>query len=96
MPNTETVRVTYAGATITMTWNGAQASAPILVDGGSIGRQTADARHRTALAVALAAASCWPEVEWPEVPAAGHIDMETWAAGCEAWDDLEYATAEVA
>lgn len=82
---TETIKITFGGESVLMTWDGAEQSAPIKVDGAHINRQTADARHRTAAAVALAAAHVWPESEWPTVGAGGELTEAT-----EAWDELEY------
>lgn len=79
--STERVKITYGSDTIIMTWDGAQASAPILVDGIQYQYQTADARHKTGEAVRLAASIAWP-------------DVRDWSAGSEAWDDLEYETLE--
>ena len=88
---TTTIKITHGGETVTLTANLTEASAPLVVDGSEIGRQTADARHRTDLAVALAARAVWPESEWPGVPSTGSIG-DDWSEGCEAWDDLEYTT----
>jgi hypothetical protein len=70
------INITYGGETVTMTWDGANASAPILVDGETTPYQTADARHSTAKAVLCAAKVVWPEVAWAE--------------GTEEWDALSY------
>lgn len=44
-----------------ITFDGSQASAPILLDGGSTGFQTADARHRTEEAVRLVLSKAFDE-----------------------------------
>jgi hypothetical protein len=87
-----TVKIKYGSNTIVMSWDGAQASAPILVNGEPTQYQTADARHRTQLAVALACLVAWPDVEWPAVPSVGSIDLGHWAEDNEAWDDVSYET----
>lgn len=87
----ERIRITYGDETVTMEWDGAQASAPIYVDGEVTPYQTANARHRTDLAVALVARYVWPEAAWPHVPSTGLIG-EGWADDCAAWDDLAYTT----
>ena len=73
----ETIEITYGSDKVTMTWNGAEASAPIKLDGNATQYQTADARHRTAEAVRLMCRLAWPEVSWDE--------------GGEAWDEMSYA-----
>lgn len=78
--STENVTIKFGSDTVTMSWDGAQASAPILVDGEHTGYQTANARHRTAEAVRLAAGRVWPE--------------ESFAEGSDAWDALSYETQE--
>lgn len=83
------IKITYGTESVVMSWDGAQASAPILADGDSTPYQTADARHRTALAVALVCRTVWPEVEWPRVPLTGSVP-DDWSEGCEAWDDISY------
>lgn len=75
------IRITYCGETVIMSWDGSQASAPIVVDGQPTGRQTADARHRTAEAVRIAAAHVWPDQDWSD--------------GGEAWSDLAYSPGYV-
>lgn len=75
------VRIEYGGETVTMSWDGAQASAPITVDGESTPYQTADARHSTAQAVRLVARYTWPE-------------CGDFADGSEAWDGLSFETIE--
>lgn len=85
----ECVKIEFGGGEAIMEWDPAQASAPIYVDGVITQWQTASARHRTALAVALAAAVAWPDEEWPRVPPVGSVPDE-WCAGCDAWDDLSY------
>lgn len=70
--------IKFGSDTVTMSWDGAQASAPILVDGEPTGYQTADARHRTADAVRLAAGRVWPE--------------ENFEGASDAWAQLGYST----
>lgn len=77
---TTNVRITCGGETVTMTWDGAQASAPIKVDGVSTQYQTASARHLTGEAVRLVASHVWPESDF--------------ADGTEEWDALEYETVD--
>lgn len=84
-----TIKITYGGESVTLTCDLAQASAPLLVDGEPIGRQTADARHRAANAVLLAARATWPEAAWPAVPTLGDQAIEE----NEAWDELAYEAA---
>lgn len=86
MTNTATVEITYGDETILMTWEPAHASGQILVDGEPTPYQTADARHDTAKAVALACSYTWPEVEWPDVTG-GMQDTD-------AWDDMGYRTLD--
>lgn len=84
---TTTIRIEYGTDHVIMTWDGAQASAPIRVDGETTPYQTASARHRTDLAVALACRVAWPEATWPEVPATGSVgELEA----TEAWDEMSY------
>lgn len=80
--------ITYGDDSITMSWDGAQASAPILVDGTETQYRTADARHRTCRAVLLVARQTWPDAEWPTMPSGGAA-VDT-ADSTEAWDDLSY------
>lgn len=89
------VRITYLNNTVTMTWDGSDATAPILVDGVQTGRRTASARHRTPLAVAIACRHAWPEILWPEVPEVGAIP-DNWSSsdGGSAWDEVEYETLD--
>lgn len=89
----QTIKISYRGETIRLTCDLTDASAPLTVDGCETPYQTADARHRAALAVALACRHAWPEVEWPEVPATGPVDTSAWDA-CEAWAEMEYETIE--
>lgn len=84
----ETVKITYDGRTVRMQFNGAQASAPIKLDGVSTQYQTADARHRTDWAVLLIASHVWPDAEWPSCPRNGSDEIEA----NEAWDALAYET----
>lgn len=84
------ISITYDNETVILAANLAQASAPLEVDGVGIGQQTADARHRTDIAVALAARFSWPEGDWPEIPFGSIAD--DWAENSEAWDELEYET----
>lgn len=82
---TTTIKITYGGETVTLTANLVEASAALLVDGNPIGRQTADARHRTADAVRLACIATWPEA-----------GREAWDEGGEAWDAMAYEPADAA
>lgn len=77
------VKITYGGESITMSWDGSEASAPIKVDGESTPYQTADARHRADRAVRLAARLAWPD--------AGSFDE-----GSDEWDDLAYKVLDEA
>lgn len=87
----EKVKITYGSDTVMMEWDGSQASAPILLDGESTPYQTADARHRTDLAVALMCRYAWPESDWPHVPSTGSVAVN-WDDGSEAWDEIAYET----
>lgn len=87
---TTTVRITYAGETVTMTWDGAQASAPILVDGDATGYQTADARHRTGAAVRLACSRVWGKVY--ETREDAETDGHAADSHVTIWDYVEYET----
>ena len=74
-------------------WDGAQAAAPIIVDGEATRWQTADARHSLARAVRLVCADLWGPVYETEAnaKAAGRepgVDMIT------IWDDVEYGPSE--
>lgn len=84
----EKILITYGDSKITMEWDGAQASAPILIDGESTPYQTADARHSTGAAVRLAAEYAWGRVydTWEAARAAGHDDDSQ----IVVWDDLAY------
>ncbi len=84
----DTVTISYGGENVTMTWDGADATAPILVDGSDTGRQTSSARHRRPLAVAIACKFTWPEVAWPVVSASGLVDLDP----TDAWDEMSYWT----
>lgn len=86
-----TIKITYGSDTCTLTCDLAQASAPLVVDGRTTQYQTASARHRTQLAVALACSIVWPEADWPDVPSVGSIP-EDWSEGSEAWDAVAYDT----
>lgn len=85
-----TIEITYGGETITLTCDLAEASAPLVVDGSPISYQTADARHRLPLAVALAARATWPDSDWPGPW--GSSVPEDWCDHSEAWDALAYRT----
>lgn len=89
--STERVKITY-GETVIMEWDGAQASAPIRVDGVSIGYQTADARHRTADAVRLAASKVWGPVY--DTAEDAEADGRSASSEIVIWDDLEYETLD--
>lgn len=80
-----TVKIRYAGERVTLTWEPAQASAPIRVDGASTGYQTADARHGTRNAVQIACQYTWPEVF-------GTLSVGDDWDGVPAWDDVSYET----
>ena len=86
-----TIRVSFGSDsdTITVTCNLAEASAPICIDGEATQYQTASARHRADLAVALACRVTWPEADWPHVPATGSIPAD-FGEGNEAWDAMSY------
>ena len=84
----DTIKITYGGETVRLTCNLSEASAPLKVDGVTTQYQTADARHRTAFAVLLAASVAWPGVQWPDCPRFGGDDVQD----NEAWDELEYTT----
>lgn len=88
----DTIKITFGGETVTLTADLTESSSPLLVDGNHIGRQTADARHRTALAVVFAACAVWPEEQWPEIPAGGTIP-DGWGDDSDAWADLSYEAA---
>ena len=79
----ETIEIIYGSDKVIMQWDGAQASAPIKLDGQATQYQTADARHRTADAVRLAC-----RLAWPEVPS------DSWDEGGEAWDAMAYQVVE--
>lgn len=90
--STQQIEITY-GETVVMQWDGAQASAPILVDGDSTGYQTADARHRTEEAVRLVCAKMWGPIyaTAEDAEAAGRtlgVDQIV------IWDDVEYSTLD--
>ncbi len=87
-----TINMTYEGETATLTCDLSQASAPLVVNGQHTQYQTADARHRTIYAVALACRVVWPEADWP-LPAGGDVPWE-WGDDSEAWDALAYETIE--
>lgn len=89
-----TIKITYGNETAILTCNLADASAPLRVDGDATPYQTADARHRVSLAVALACRTVWPEVDWPVIPATGSVDPDAVLVG-EAWDEMVYETVEV-
>lgn len=55
------VKFTYGSTKGVITWNGADASAPILLDGDSTGYQTADASHRLETAVELVLSKAFGE-----------------------------------
>ena len=84
-----TIRVSFGSDTITVICDLAEASAPICIDGEATQYQTASARHRVDLAVALACRVAWPEIEWPSVPATGSIPAD-FGEGNEAWDAMSY------
>jgi hypothetical protein len=50
---TQNIKFTYGSTQGTLTWDGARAEAPILLDGDSTGFQTADANHRIESAFGL-------------------------------------------
>lgn len=76
---TTVVKITVGTETLTMEWDGTQASAPIILDGIETGYQTADARHRTEEAVRLALREyCKGEGDGVSVDS--------------LWDDVEYET----
>ena len=85
----QTITITYGDETATLTCDLADASAPLRVDGDATPYQTADARHRVSLAVALACRTVWPEADWPEVPLAGAVDPDEILVG-EVWDAMTY------
>jgi hypothetical protein len=87
---TTTIKIKYGSETVTLSCNLADASAPLVVDGEGTQYQTADARHRADLAVALACSVAWPDVAWPSVPAVGTVGA---LATTEAWDEMSYAKA---
>jgi hypothetical protein len=55
------IKFTYGNTQGVITWNGAEASAPILLDGDSTGYQTADASHRLSTAVELVLSKAFGE-----------------------------------
>lgn len=87
----QTIKITYGGETAILTCDMTSASAPLRVDGDATPYQTADARHRVPLAVALACRTVWPEADWPVIPAIGSVDPDAVLVG-EAWDEMEYET----
>lgn len=89
-PDHEAVRITWGGESVTMLWAGADADAAIRVAGVATQWETADARHRLPLAVALACSVAWPEGDWPSMPATAWRLDPSWADGSEAWEDMEY------
>ena len=91
----QTIKIIHNDETAILTCNLADASAPLRVDGDATPYQTADARHRVSLAVALACRTVWPESDWPVIPATGSVDPGAVLVG-EAWDEMEYETIEVA
>lgn len=58
----EHVLIEYGSESVVMSWDGAQASAPIRVDGETTQYQTADTQHRTDRAVRLACCEAWSPV----------------------------------
>ena len=82
------IRVEFSGDATVVRADLAQASAPIVVGGVETRHQTADARHRTDVAVLLAARLTWPEEQWPDTPD-GSEEIEP----TEAWDALLYSAA---
>ena len=90
---TERIRITYGSDMATMEWDGAQASAPIVVNGEPTQYQTADARHRTDSAVRLACAVLWGPLYETEEEAA-EAGLSAGRANICVWDDVEYETIE--
>lgn len=88
----KTIKITYDGETIALKCDLAEASAPLIVDGEHTQYQTADARHRTTYAVALACQVAWPAAEWPW-PEEATIP-EGWGDDFEAWCEMAYETTE--
>jgi hypothetical protein len=86
---TETVRIHYGGATMTMTWAGACPGAPILLDGRATQYQTADARHSTDCAVRLVCGLAFGRV-YETRAAAEDDDCDVDADGLCVWDDVAY------
>lgn len=89
---TKTIRIAHAGDTAILSCDLSDASAPLVVDGDVTQYQTADARHRTHLAVALAASVAWPDETWPEVTGDHPISDDA----TDAWSALEYETVDPA
>jgi hypothetical protein len=58
---TQQIKFTYGSTSGVITWDGADASAPILLDGDSTGYQTADASHRLSNAVELVLSKAFGE-----------------------------------
>lgn len=85
-----TIEITYGSETVRLEADLSEATAPLVVDGESTQYQTADARHRTDVAVLLAAGIVWPEAEWPRAPRYGDGEI----VSTEAWDELAYETVE--
>lgn len=85
-----TIDITYGGSAIVLTANLTEASAPICIDGEATLYQTADARHRTIYAVALACRLTWPEGDWPR-PEGGDVP-DDFGADSQAWAEMAYET----
>ena len=79
--STTQIKITNGSDSVVMSWDAAQASAPIRIDGVTSQYQTADARHDLETAVRLVAAAVWPE---------DGATSADWREGTEAWDGLGY------
>lgn len=86
------IEITYVSDTVVMEWDGAEASAPICVDGLPTQYQTADARHRTQEAVRLVCRLMWGDIyaTAKEAVAAG---LDPRGSNVCVWDEVEYAAA---
>lgn len=91
---TTSIRITYGDDVCTMTWDGVQASAPILLDGVSTGYQTADARHRVGEAVRLVAGRQWGTV-YDTQEDADEADPTADPSTYCVWDEVGYEEQSV-
>lgn len=91
---TKVVRIEYGSDTLTMRWDPAQASAPIVLDGDATPYSTADARHRISHAVRLVLGYAYraPIYETEEEARADERDPD--GDNVVVWDDVAYEVLE--